>query len=82
MYCTVSYFSTVQYSTTCVVIEQAECLRTDAIKTLNFPFPDYKAPLAPKRELLAIPQGWRHKLQAKKKDHIGLGLDWLPYQPI
>ena len=37
--------------------EQAECLRTDAIKTLNFPFPDYKAPLAPKRELLAIHMG-------------------------
>ena len=28
------------------VTEQAECLRTDAIKTLNFPFPDYKAPLS------------------------------------
>ena len=44
---------TVEHSSTVIlpeIAEQAECLRTDAIKTINFPFPDYKAPLAPKRE--------------------------------
>ena len=49
------------------IAEQAECLRTDAIRLLTFLSLTTKLPLAPKRELLAIPHGWRHKLQAKKK---------------
>ena len=49
------------------VTEGAECARTDAIKLLTFLSLITKLPLAPKREFLAIPQGWRHKLQPKKK---------------
>ena len=56
-----------QSSTAVLPHQQRGCLpRTDS---LNFKtsFPDYKAPLRFLLELLAIPNGWRHKLQAKKR---------------
>jgi hypothetical protein len=49
---------------------QAGCLPSGKRHVDPFPPLITKLPLAPKREFLAIPQGWRHKLQAKKKTPV------------
>ena len=55
-----------------VISGKAERVSTSDDPTIKIPkpfFPDYKLPLAPKREFLAIPNGWRHNCKIVTKRH-------------
>ena len=69
LYCNVLKHGTVQYT------EGAECPRTDAIKISNLSLLDYKLPLAPKREFLAIPNGWRRNRKSFPSRNYPIGSD-------
>ncbi|WP_212771488.1 hypothetical protein, partial [Acinetobacter baumannii] len=45
------------------VTERVSTSDSSALKISNLPFLITSSPWTPKREFLAIPNGWRHKLQ-------------------
>jgi len=52
--------------------EETERVSTSDDSTIKIPKPslsDYKLPFAPKREFLAIPNGWRHNCKVVTKRH-------------